>query len=412
MASHLTRILGKHIQVVVAGTLEDGIIASSVDSLQGYEGLVGILASAITKETGPGFTMAAQRNCVAATRHKLAFFWVTDVDAVPCKKVSVPRPQGEDTEQSTAKTIEGTPEAKVEQPDAEAEGDEPVELVTELAYPEGKKAQKVLIEYHKRFVERGRVVIMPDGYSQETLAAAINTLREKWNTPRYTTPPTYKESATQDMTSTCANKPITLEAAPAEVWTKLLNVEDGTAAAKSNEYYSILAKDSRATRKVRGATERGDKAQNMTITDESWVIVVGCSGDNINALKEMIPGLEIRRQSERRLDIETQTMRSVLSVTAPNQQDLDLAIKLIESVDATRFKMFISKAHIGEVCRAVKALTSCHKVDYGRKTGIWTLVGVAEARTRAEAAVRHWKEHKAMPDTDKAAPQYEFQRQC
>lgn len=45
MASYLSQILGKHTKVVVASTLDEAISVSSVGSLQGCEGLVGILAT-------------------------------------------------------------------------------------------------------------------------------------------------------------------------------------------------------------------------------------------------------------------------------------------------------------------------------------------------------------------------------
>lgn len=100
----------------------------------------------------------------------------------------------------------------------------------------------------------------------------------------------------------------------------------------------------------------------------------------------------------------------MLSIAGPAQEDIDLAIELIESVDATRFKLFISGAHVSKVCPAVRALTSCQKVDYRRRTGVWTLVGVTEARTKAEATIRYWKDHKSMPDQPRLPPQWELQR--
>lgn len=101
---------------------------------------------------------------------------------------------------------------------------------------------------------------------------------------------------------------------------------------------------------------------------------------------------------------------TMLSITGPAQEDIDLAIELIESVDATRFTLFISGAHVSKVCPAVRALTSCQKVDYRRCTGVWTLVGCTEARTQAEAAILYWKDHKSMPDQPQLPPQWELQR--
>lgn len=67
----------------------------------------------------------------------------------------------------------------------------------------------------------------------------------------------------------------------------------------------MLARDRRATRKVREALGRGGKAQDLNIFEEIWLVVEVRSGDNVKALKEMIPGLEIRRRPEMRLDEET-----------------------------------------------------------------------------------------------------------
>lgn len=326
---------------------------------------------------------------------------MTEVDVVPCKKVTVLLPQTQDADRSALATIE-------EQASQPTDGDAS-EALTELQYPKPKKGREALTEYHRWFVEHGRVVTMSDDF-HEKVTAAIGTLKEKWSSPKYVNPPTYKEDATKGLISTCANKPITLDPAPAEVWTKTTTVKDGSALHKMNEQCIMLAKDRNATRKVREALDRGEKAQDLTITEENWLVVKGRNGDNVKALKEMIPGLEVRCRPEMRLDEETKMMRTVVSLTAPAQENLDLAIALIESVDAVRFQLFISKARVGEVCSAVRALTSCQKIDYRRRTGVWTLIGVAEARTQAEAAIHYWKDHKRMPDQPQSPPQWELQR--